>query len=222
VDIAVALAIPSGQLRGDGQGGGAVFCLARRNAPGTAQHAGEITFRVQATWGTLDLQTTPGFQGFRGLVSHDDGGRIASASFYSDRAGAAAANEAIDVWVRTHARLLLPHPPEVFIGKCFTYEAPDPQDASVFCAIRAWRTDSGSSTAERVRQCLTGFVREDGFRGCSAFSDETSGIVIAVTLSGAGERARHGYGLPGGTLWAVTGRVAVTARTREELRKGFW
>ena len=33
-----------------------VFCLVRRNAPGTGQHAAAITHLVQATWGTLNLQ----------------------------------------------------------------------------------------------------------------------------------------------------------------------
>jgi hypothetical protein len=65
-------------------------------------------------------------------------------------------------------------------------------------------------------------VGEDGFRGCSGFFDEASGNMIAVTLFGTRERARHGHGLPGGTLWNTTGRVAVAARTWEHFREGFW
>jgi hypothetical protein len=52
--------------------------------------------------------------------------------------------------------------------------------------------------------------------------DEASGDVIAVTLFETMGRARHGRGLPGGALWATTGRVAVAARTRDELGKGVW
>jgi hypothetical protein len=73
-----------------------------------------------------------------------------------------------------------------------------------------------------VRQCLTGIVGEDGFRGSSAFLDEASGDAIAVTLFDTRDRARHGHGLPGGTLWTTTGRVEVAARAWEELGKGFW
>jgi hypothetical protein len=199
-----------------------MFCLVRRNAPGTARHAAEITYRVQATWGTLNLQAIQGFQGFCGLVSRDDGERIASASFYSHRGAASAAHTVIDVWVRTHASQILPRVPEVFFGECFVHEASEPRDTSVYCSIRAWRAGGGGPTIERVRQCLTGIVGEDGFRGSSAFLDEASGDVIAVTLFDTRDRARHGHGLPGGTLWTTTGRVAVAARTWEELGKGFW
>ena len=41
-----------------------MFCLVRRNAPGTARHAAEIIRLVQATLGTLKLQAIQGFQGF--------------------------------------------------------------------------------------------------------------------------------------------------------------
>jgi hypothetical protein len=196
--------------------------LVRRNATGTAEHAAEIAYLVQATWGTLDLQAVHGFCGFRGLVSRENRGRIASVSFYSDRAAAFAGNEVIEAWVRTHARQHLPHPPEVFLGECFVHEASEPRDASVFCAIRAWRSGGDDPTIERVRQCLTGIVGQDGFRGCSAFVDDASGDVIAVTLFDTRDRARHCYGLPGDTLWSTTGRVAIVARTWEELRRGFW
>jgi hypothetical protein len=198
-----------------------MFCLVRRNAPGTARHAAEITHRVQATWATLNLQAIQGFQGFCGLASRDDGERIASASFYADKRAASAANMIIEVWVRTHAGELLPDPPEVVLGECFVHEAAEPRDTSVFCAIRAWRAEGDGPTVERVRQCLTGFAAEDGFRGCCAFTDEASSDVIAVTLSDTRDRARHGHGLPGGTLWTATGRVAVAARTWDELGKGF-
>ena len=125
--------------------------------------------------------------------------------------------------MRTHARQLLPHPPEVFLGECFVHEAPEPpRDTSVFCSIRAWRAGSDGPTAERVRRSLAGIVGEDGFRGASAFLDEASGDVIAVTLFDTMDRARHGHGLPGGALWTTTGRVAVAARTRDELGKGVW
>ena len=111
-----------------------MFCLVRRNAAGTARHAAEIIRLVQATWGTLNLQAIHGFQGFWGLVSDDDGERVASASFYADKGAASAASNVIEVWVRTHARQLLPHPPEVFLGECFVHEAPEPpRDASVYC-----------------------------------------------------------------------------------------
>jgi hypothetical protein len=104
-----------------------MFCLVRRNAAGTARHAAEITRLVQATWGALHLQAIHGFQGFWGLASRDDGERVASASFYADKGAATAASDAIDAWVRTHARQLLPHPPEVFLGECFVlHEAPEP------------------------------------------------------------------------------------------------
>ena len=52
---------------------------------------------VQATWGTLNLQAIRGFRGFYGLVSRDDGERVASASFYSDKGAASAAKAVIDV-----------------------------------------------------------------------------------------------------------------------------
>jgi hypothetical protein len=199
-----------------------MFCLVRRNAPGTARHAAEITYRVQATWGTLDLQAIEGFQGYWGLASRDDGERVASASFYADRRAASDASTAIEVWVRAHARQLLLHPPEVFLGECFVHEAPEPPgDASVFCSIRAWRAGDGP-TAGRVRLCLEGIAGEDGFRGASAFLDEASGDMIAVTLSDTRDRARHGHGLPGGALWTTTGRVAVAARSWDELGKGMW
>jgi hypothetical protein len=201
-----------------------VFCLVRRNAPGTARCAAEITHLVQATWGTLNLQDIPGFQGFWGLASRDDGERVASASFYSDKRAASAASDAIDAWVRTHARQLLPHPPEVFLGECFVHEAPEPpRDASVYCSIRsirAWRAGGDGPTAERVRRSLAGMVGEDGFRGASAFLDEASGDVVAVTLADTRDRARHGHGLPGGAPWTTSGRVAVAARTWGELCKG--
>jgi len=74
-----------------------VFCLVRRNEAGTARHAAEITRLVQATWGTLNLQAIRGFRGFYGLVSRDDGERVASASFYSDKGAASAAKAVIDV-----------------------------------------------------------------------------------------------------------------------------
>ena len=135
-----------------------MFCLVRRNAPGTARHAAEITRLVQATWGTLNLQAIHGFQGFWGLVSGDDGERVASASFFADKRAASAVSNVIEVWVRTHARQLLPHPPEVFLGECFVHEAPEPpQDASVYCSIRfirTWRAGSDGPTAERVRRSL--------------------------------------------------------------------
>ena len=77
-------------------------------------------------------------------------------------------------------------------------------------------------TTERVRRALAGIAGEDNFRGASAFSDEAPGNVIAVTLSDTRDRARHGHGLPGDTLWTTTGRVEVAARAWEELGKGFW
>jgi hypothetical protein len=118
---------------------------------------------------------------------------------------------------------LLPHPSAVFLGECFVHEASEPRDASVFCAIRAWRGGGDGPTVERVRRCLTARIDgEDGFRGASAFSDEASGAVIAVTLADTMDRARRGHGLPGGTLWTTTGRVAVAAKTWDDLRKGFW
>jgi hypothetical protein len=52
--------------------------------------------------------------------------------------------------------------------------------------------------------------------------DEASGDMIAVTLSDTMDRARHGHGLPGGALWTTTGRVAVAARSWDELGKGMW
>src|SRR4051794_41928956 len=94
-----------------------VFCSVRRNAPGTGQHAADITHLVQATWGTLNLQAIREFQSFYGLVSHDDGDRIASASFYSDKEAAFAANTVIVVWGRMHARKLLPDPRQGFLGE---------------------------------------------------------------------------------------------------------
>jgi hypothetical protein len=200
-----------------------MFCLVRRNAAGTARHAAEIIRLVHATWGTLNLQAMHGFQGFWGLVSDDDGERVASASFYADKEAASTANTVIDVWVRTHAKQLLPQPPEVFLGECFVHEAPGPRDtSSVFCSIRAWRAGGDVLSLRRVRRSLTGIVGEDGFRAASAFVDEASGAVIAVTLSDTMDRARHGHGLPGGALWTTTGRVAVAARTRDELGKGVW
>ena len=203
-----------------------MFCLVRRNAPGTARHAAEITRLVQATLGTLNLQAVHGFQSFWGLASDDDGERLASASFYADKRAASAASSVIEVWARTHARQLLPHPPEVFLGECFVHEAPEPpRDASVYCSIRsirAWRAGSEGPIAEWVRRSLAGIVGEDGFRGSAAFLDEASGDVIAVTLFDTRDRARHGHGLPGGALWATTGKVAVAARTWDELGKGVW
>ena len=200
-----------------------MFCLVRRNAAGTARHAAEITYLVQETWGTLNLQAVQGFQGFWGLASRDDGERIASASFYADRGAASAASTAIEVWVRAHAKRLLPHPPEVFLGECFAHEAPEPpRDTPVFCCIRAWRGggDDGP-TVERVRRSLAGTAGEGGFRGSSAFSDAASGAVVAVTLSGTRDDARHGRGLPGGALWTATGRVAVAASRWKDLREGI-
>jgi hypothetical protein len=197
-----------------------MFCLVRRNAPETARYAAEITRRVRATWGTLGLQAIQGFQGFCGVVSREDRERVASASFYADKEAASAANKVINDWVRTHARQLLFHWPEVFLGECFVHEASEPPDTSIYCSIRAWRAKG--PTVERVRQCLTGIVGEDGFRGSSAFLDEASGDTIAVTLFDTRDRARHGHGLPGGTLWTTTGRVEVAARAWEELGKGFW
>ena len=58
-------------------------------------------------------------------MSHDDGDRIASASFYSNKDAAFAASTVIDVWVRMHARQLLPDPPQVFLGECFFHKARD-------------------------------------------------------------------------------------------------
>jgi len=199
-----------------------MFCLVRRNPTGTARYAAEITSLVQATWGTLNLQAIRGFQSFYGLVSHDDGDRIASASFYSDKEAASAANTVIDVWVRTHARQFLSHPPEVFLGECFVYEASEPRDTSVYCSIRAWRAGGDFPTVKRLRQCLTGIVREDGFRGSCGFLDEVSSNMIAVTLFDTSDHARHGHGLPGGTLWTTIGRVTIAARSWEDLGKGFW
>jgi hypothetical protein len=117
---------------------------------------------------------------------------------------------------------LLSHPPEVYLGECFVYETSKPRDTSVYCSIRAWRAGGDFPTVKRLRQCLTGIVGQDGFRGSCAFLDEASGDMIAVTLFDTSDRARHGHGLPGGTLWNTTGRVAVAARTWEDLRKGFW
>jgi hypothetical protein len=200
-----------------------MFCLVRRNAAGTARHAAEITYLVQATWGTLNLQAVRGFQGFCGLVSRDDGERIASASFYADRGAASTANTVIDVWVRAHARELLPRPPEVFLGECFVHEAPEPpRDTSVFCSIRAWRASGDGPTAEQVWRSLAGIGGEDGCRGASAFVDEASGDVVAITLFDTRDRALHGRRLPDGTLWTTTGRVAIAARGWEELGEGFW
>ena len=135
-----------------------------------------------------------------------------------------AANTVIEVWVRAHARQLLPRPPDVFLGECSVHEAPEPpRDTSVYCSIRAWRAGGGDGpAAEQVRRSLAGIVGEGGFHGCCAFSDAASGDVIAVTLSDTRDRARHGHGLPGGTLWTTTGRVAVAARTWDELGKGVW
>jgi hypothetical protein len=199
-----------------------MFCLVRRNAIGTARYAAEITTLIHVTWGTMYLQAIQGFQGFCGVVSHDDGERIASASFYSDKEAASAANTVIDVWARAHARQLLPQPPEVFLGECFVHEPSEPRHTSVNCSIRAWRANSDILTVERVRQCLMGMVGGDGFRGSYAFLDEASGDIIAVTLFDTRDRARHGHALPGGTHWNTTGRVAVAARTWEDLRDGFW
>jgi hypothetical protein len=199
-----------------------MFCLVRRNSTGTARYAAEITSLIQATWGTLNLRAIRGFQGFYGLVSHDDEERIASASFYSDKEAASAANTVIDVWVRTHAGQFLSQPPEVFIGECFVNEASEPRDTSLYCSIRAWRAGGDFPTVKRLRQCLTGIVREDGFRGSCGFLDEVSGNMIAVTLFATVDRAGHSHGMPGGTLWTTTGNVVVAARSWDDLRKGFW
>jgi hypothetical protein len=52
--------------------------------------------------------------------------------------------------------------------------------------------------------------------------DAASGDAIAVTLFDTMDDARHGRGLPGGALWATAGRVAVAARTWEDVGEGFW
>jgi hypothetical protein len=197
-----------------------MFCLVRRNPTGTARYAAEITSLVQATWGTLNLQAIQGFQSFYGLVSHDDD-RVASASFYSNAGAARAANTVIDVWVRAHARQLLPAQPDVFLSKCFVHGAMGRHGTAAYGAIRAWRAAGNDLTVERVRQCLTGAVG-DGFRGSCGFLDEGSGSLIAVTLSATRDPARHGHGLPGGTLWTTTGEVEVVARSWEDLSRGFW
>lgn len=199
-----------------------MYCLVRRNATGSARYAAEITSLIQETWATMSLHAIRGFQGFCGLVSHDDGERIASASFYSDKEAASAASTVIDVWVQAHARQLLSPPPEVFLGECFVHEPSEPRHTSVNCSIRAWRANRDGQTVERVRQCLMGMVGGDGFRGSYAFLDEASGDIIAVTLFDTRDRARRGHALPGDTLWATTGKVAVAARTWEDLRDGFW
>ena len=58
--------------------------------------------------------------------------------------------------------------------------------------------------------------------GSYGFLDEASGDMIVVTLFDADDRARHGSGLPRATLWNTTGKVAVTARSWEELGRGVW
>ena len=123
--------------------------------------------------------------------------------------------------MRTHAKQLLPQPPEVFLGECFVHEAPRGTSCG-FCSIRAWRAGGDVLSIRRVRRSLTGIVGEDGFRGASAFVDEASRDVIAVTLFDTRDHVQHGHGLPGGTLWTMTGRVAVAAETWDELGKGFW
>jgi hypothetical protein len=164
-----------------------MFCLVRRNAPGSARHAGEITRRAQETLAPMMLRELRGFLGFCGLVGGRDD-RIASASLYRDRRSALAAAGFIRAWVEAHARGLLPEPPEVYLGECFAHRLAKPQDSlpTLHCAVAAWRVPAGDrgARADAVRgRVLPGLARADAFRGFYAFFDEATGQLVAVSVS---------------------------------------